>query len=145
VRTVTVDKDTYVIGALNCFEQFSVARRLAPMMATVFNTFSDIQPKLAVATDDDSKFSLIAEVAAGPLAEALATMKEEDVQHILTMCLAAVSKREGTTELSVYDRGSKRLRYSTLQMPAMINLVVNVIMDNLGSFFPTGQPSSNPE
>ena len=53
---------------------------------------------------------------------------------------------EGESQLvPLYDKSMKRLRYSDLTMPAMMNLTIAVIQDNLGSFFPIGQQASTPQ
>jgi hypothetical protein len=129
-RKITIGERTYLIGSLDCFQQFHVARRLGPMLLSVLAA--------AAQAPDDADFESL---LSGPLVEHLATMNQEDVDFVLCTCLGVVRVQlsdNGTAPL--WDKTSKQLRYQDLQMPAMLQLTIAVCKDNLGSFFPTRQP-----
>lgn len=133
LRELTIADRTYLVGTLDCFKQFSVARRLGPLLLSFFSALTE-----SPAGQD------IEALVSAPLVAQLAKMPEEDVDHVLKTCLSVVRvKQVDGSSSPIYDAGSKQLRYQDLQMPAMMQLVVAVIKDNLGSFFPTGQPASS--
>jgi hypothetical protein len=96
----------------------------------------------AAQAPDDANFM---DLLSGPLVAHLATMPQDDVDFVLHTCLAAVrvQQADGKSSIGLYDKGSKQLRYQDLKMPAMLQLTIAVIKDNLGSFFPLGQPESS--
>lgn len=131
MTSVTIDNRKYLVGALNCFEQFHVARRLGPMLLSALAS--------AAQAPESADFM---DLLSGPLIEHLATMKDADVDHILHTCLGAVRVSEAdNASAPLYDKIAKQLRYQDLHMPAMLQLTVAVCKDNLGSFFPTRQPA----
>lgn len=135
-REITIDNRRYNIGTIDVFQQFHVARRIGPM---VLGIIAAVQ-----GGEDDGPESLL-NLVSGPMANALAEMRQDDADYVLYECLSAVRVVEGEGNLvTLYDKARKQLRYADLKMPAMLSLVYSVLQDNLGSFFPTGQQESTP-
>lgn len=139
MNTVTLDNRQYSIGKLDVFQQFHVARRMAPLMMALLGAVRSTPGS----TDSVPDVSL--DATSGALADALSTMKEEDVNYVLYSCLSVVKVVEnGNSLVGLYDKNSKMLRYSDITMQTMLALAINVIQDNLGSFFLSGQQESIP-
>jgi hypothetical protein len=110
---------TYSIEKLNAFEQLHIARRLAPMLAS-----------LAGAEDEGGALPAIADT--------LSKMSDDDVNYIVNNCLKACKrKQEGKGYAKVMVSGA--LMFADIDLTAMLALVQAVVEENLGSFFPTSQ------
>jgi hypothetical protein len=123
---VEISGQQYRIGRLDAKRQFHVARRLAPLLAG-----------LGGALKGEAKG--FAEMVS-PIAEALAKMSDEDTDYVLDTCLLVVQRQSGQGWQSVMVKNGGLL-FQDIDLPAMLQLTVAVIQQNLGSFFPGG-PSS---
>lgn len=139
-RTVTVSGVTYSIGTLAARPSFHVARRIAPLLANLSeaaaSVFKKIKPNASEASEDVDLSPL-----AGPLAEALADMKEEDCDYVIDACLKVCKRQQGNSFFPVVNAGG-HIMYSDIDMATMMRLTVSVIQSSLGSFFPIAQPEA---
>lgn len=119
----------YRIGKLDAFKQLHIARRLAPLMAGMVKAFS--------ASDGEDALDL----AAVPIAEAIAQMSDADVEYVTKTCLRAVKRIDSGKALDMMV--GEDLRYQDIDLATMLQLTVAVVKDNLGSFFLTGQSLLN--
>jgi hypothetical protein len=124
---------TYSIGKMNAFEQLHVARRLAPMLASLVTSFNS---SLTDGLNEDS----ILELATGPLADTFAKMSNDDVNFIVNTCLSACQRKQERIYSKVMANGS--LMFMDIELDTMMGLVLYVVQENLGRFFPTSQPTS---
>lgn len=113
----------YRCGKLDARKQFHVARRLAVILDKLAPHFAN------GAGIGEGGADLI-----GPLAEAVAGMKDEDVDYILDACLAVVERKDGQSWIHVFNASSKRLQYQDIDMVGMLTMAANVIQENLGGF-----------
>ncbi|SAL25717.1 phage tail assembly chaperone [Caballeronia telluris] len=120
---VEISGQQYRIGRLDAKRQFHVARRLAPLLAG-----------LGGALKGEAKG--FAEMVS-PIAEALAKMSDEDTDYVLDTCLLVVQRQSGQGWQSVMVKNGGLL-FQDIDLPAMLQLTVAVIQQNLGSFFPAG-------
>lgn len=125
---VEINGQSYRIGRLDAKKQFHVARRLAPLLAG-----------LGGALKGEAKG--FAEMVA-PIAEALAKMSDEDTDYVIDTCLAVVARQQGEGFQSVMVKGGG-LIFQDIDLPAMLQITVAVIQQNLGSFFPGGPSALN--
>jgi hypothetical protein len=133
-RTVEISGVTYRTGKLSAKKQFHIARKLAPLLAS----FADSGLLKSKPKDADELLSLLA----GPMAHALSEMKTEDADFVIDSCLEVVQRRQmvGQHETWPLVFVSGTIMFHDIDMPAMMNLTINVLRDNLGSFFPTTPP-----
>lgn len=126
----SIGENYYSSGKLNAFQQFHVARKLGPILVKM-------GPVAAQAlSNPDAGIDLL-----GPVLEALAEMSEEDCNFVLSRCLSVVKRRQGNGPwAAVWHDGAKRLLFEDIDMPVMIQIAMQVIGDNLGSFL--GAPGS---
>lgn len=147
---------TYRAGRLDAFKQFHVQRRLAPALLALTAGAAEqlavmdqklgqtsppadgadgADPSKAEQLDsiiDPAIFGAMAKIMR-PVAEALGSMKDEDVNFILNTCLAAVERKDGNGWQRVMTRGT--LQYADIDAAVMMQLTMRVIQENLGGFF----------
>jgi hypothetical protein len=109
---------TYRVGRMNVFDQWNVARRLMPILASL--------PSKAEANGD----------ALTPLFQAIGKATDDDSNYILHKCLAVVSRKDsGGNWVRVMATGGNALMFEDINMFIMIRLTVAVIKENMGDFF----------
>jgi len=136
-ETLTVGGNEYSIGKMNAIKQFHLARRLAPAIAAI-TTVSVQSPVSAEQNDGTDFFAAIA----GPLSSALANMSDEEVESIIFPCLAVVQRKIAGAWTPVKAKGQNALMYEDIDMATLVQIVIAVVKENLGSFFPGAQPES---
>lgn len=134
---ITVGTHEYSIGKMNAIKQFHLARRLAPAIAAI--TSIHIQPGGTGDTNGADFFGAIA----GPLSSALAKMSDDEIEQIIFPCLAVVQRKEGVAWTAVKAKGQNVLMYEDINAGDLLQLVIAVAKENLGSFFSGAQPESN--
>ena len=140
---VTIKGAEYKIRKLTPFQQFHVARRLAPALwalgaaaAEVVKTAENVQNAAPVedAPEGDQTNGML--TAFGPVAKAFASMSDADSEYILGTCLSVVLRKSGSGWAEVAPKGSQgHLAFDDITLPTMIELALEVIKENLGSFF----------
>lgn len=118
---VEIGGQKYRIGRIDARKQFHVARRLAPILASLgASSFKG---------DGFTKFL-------GPISEALSTMSDEDVDYVIDACLSACQRLQANGQgAPVIARGGG-LMFEDIDMGQMIQLTVKVIQQNMAGFFP---------
>jgi hypothetical protein len=113
----------YRTQKMSAFDQFHVARKLAPVVGSIGSIS-------ALASGDVS--------ALGPLTKAISELPEEDCNMILQKCLSVVSRGDttaaGTTWAPIWSTSAKRFMFEDIDMMAMIQIAGRVIQESLGSF-----------
>lgn len=157
---VTIKGAEYKIRKLTPFQQFHVARRLAPALwalgaaaaevvktaenvqkadtvdAEVVKTAENVQNTASVdkVPEDDPTNRML--TAFGPVAKAFASMSDADSEYILGTCLSVVLRKSGSGWAEVAPKGSQGyLAFDDITLPTMIELALEVIKENLGNFF----------
>lgn len=123
---------TYRIGKLDAFKQFHVARRLAPVLAS-----------LGLGVERLKEMGGSFEELLGPISEVVSKMPEVDVDYILHACLHVTQRKQGDKWARVWAQGGGLL-FQDMDMQAMLRITVEVVKGNLGGFFAMlpGAPSS---
>jgi hypothetical protein len=117
----------YRISRLNAFDQFDVARAIAPFVPALV----PILKAFAAQGDDQQKMdSLIA--ASQPFLDTLARMPKADSRMVINTCLSVASRRQGN-KWSPLMR-DEQLMFSDIDLSTVLPLVVRVIRDSLGPF-----------
>ena len=121
---------TYQIGRLAAMDQFHVARRLAPVIASMGLTVAALAAAGKAVKDDTSIMSIL-----GPVADVVARMSDEDTSMIIHKCLSVVKRLQSDNRYAPIQQGDL-LRFNDIEMPTMLRLTVEVVKENLGGFFP---------
>lgn len=131
----------YRIGTLDCFKQFHVARRLAPLLASLAKASAEVPASIKEAPDTEENSAKWFETISGPLVDAFATMSDETADYITQTCLAVVQRDAGKgTWAPVLVR--QKLMYQDIDMATMVGLTIAVVQDNLAGFFSSGLATS---
>lgn len=117
---ITINDKNYRIGRLDARRQFHVVRRLAPIIGGL----TDLER-----CKDDPLAAL------EPLADAIASMRDQDADYVLNTCLAAVERRQPTGGWAKLMTTGGDLMFQDLDMAAMLRLVWAVLQENLQGFF----------
>jgi hypothetical protein len=139
MKTVEIGGNEYSIAKLNAFQQLHLARKLAPLLTT----FGVALEKRKMSGDETAFLEMIS----GNFADALATMREEDVDFIIHTSLSVCARKQVVGVAApvfspVVIKGSKELMFQDMDLAVLVQLTLEVIEENLGSFFTIAQPSS---
>lgn len=118
----------YQISKLDARRQFHLVRKLAPVLAGL------VEATLQ-APGQPLTFALIA----GPLAQKISDMRQDDVDYILTTCLAVCSRVVNGQPAPVQAAGTDKLMFPDIDMPVMLQLTMAAIEENLGDFLGSAQ------
>ena len=111
---------TYRAGKLNAKQQLHVSRRLAPL-------FAAMAPALKPGVS-------LADMPVEPLAEALAGLPDAAVDYVVDTCLSVVQRQQGPAWQFVWNKQAQAMQFADIEMPAMLQIVAQVIMENLRGF-----------
>lgn len=131
----------YSIGKLDAFGQSNLLRRLAPIIAPLAVTAKKL-PQLPTGSDGEKDFVPFLEMLAGPLADALAGMPDEQFEKIIFPCLSVVKRKIPGGWAPVKAAGANRLMFEDIDGMGLLQLAFEVIEENLASFFPSPQADS---
>lgn len=130
------DGGTYSIGKLGPMDQWKITKRFMAQVKRNFDRWTR-EEKIAGRNPKEGDFS------EPSLEFTLSEMSDEDSGIIIATALSAVQKKQdGGAWAPVLAPGTTRIQFAEMQQEAMIALTVAVIMDNITSFFPSGQPNS---
>ena len=127
--TIELAGSVYSIGRMDALTQFHVARRLAPVVATLGKSIAE----LTTAEGQQSQEAWITEVF-GPVMDIVAKMGDDESNYIIHTCLNVVSRKQEGGKFAPVQR-NKQMMFNDIEMPVMFRLVVEVIKENLGGFF----------
>lgn len=138
---VEIDGHTYMLGRLDAFQQFHVARKIGPIMIKLNIGLTD----LALMSKDKDHQEVLP-LLLGPVTEVVAKMATEDVDFVLHTCMGVCGRVDPTIgRASPVMRGAQ-LMFQDISMATMLQLTVGVLRENLTDFFPIlGGVSLSPE
>lgn len=122
---VSINGHEYSIGKLSAFDQFHVARRLAPLLAAAAG---GLGPNGKPAAEELDPSAILA---------ALSAIKDEDVEFIFNTCLKAAERRQSGAWAKVRRDGTTMFE---LSLPELLQVCAKVFEVNLGNFT-SGLPS----
>lgn len=144
-----IKENEYRTTKMDVLRQFHISRKIAPVIPTLIPIFGQLaadakanaeKAKAEGRTPDASdmlslsmdKMSLVL----GPFADALASMKEEDVDYIMDVCLATVSRKVTVGNSANWARigSAKALAFDDIDLSVVFPIVTKVIWENLGPF-----------
>ena len=127
MSTVEIKGVSYQIGTLDAMKQFHVSRRIGPILAAMGVSIEELS-KNGGNLDEGGMMEVM-----GPVMTVVSKMDDETVEYIIKTCLEVVSRQEGDRWAKVQVNG--RLMYADIGMPEMLQLTVETVKGNLGSFF----------
>lgn len=139
--------DTYRIGKLNAFQQFHLSRKVAPIIPTLIPVFlklkgsaKELAAAVAAGTGSDAAGKPLSGDLEGlaalmqPFADGIAGMPDETAEFILSTCLGAVQRKQGTSWFQVWNASQNVCMFDDLDLGVMLKLSVRVITESLGPF-----------
>lgn len=133
--------DTFRIGKLNAFQQFHLSRKVAPMIPTLIPVFLKLKgaDKAAAAEGAADAAPLSSDLGAlaelmQPFAEGIAAMPDETAEFILSTCLGAVQRKQGTAWFPVWSASQNVCMFDDIDLGVMMKLSFRVITESLGPF-----------
>ena len=132
----------YSAGKLNARQQFHVARRFAPVIKGLGGVVEQLGGVIALvdaAKSGDLRtrlFGLDPFAIAQPLADALAEMKEADVDYIIDLCLSVTQRKIGTgaTGWGPVSAPNGLPMYTDMSWLDLAQIAVKVVEVNLLNF-----------
>lgn len=139
----TISGQKYRIGDLTPKEQFHVARRIAPIISDIAG--AAVAALRAPGALDPDKMT---EEAIGALlvsfAGGLGKMKNDEADYVIDTCLSACTRDQGNGQWAPVAGRQGGMMFADIKLPEMVQLVVAVVQENLGGFFPEAAPDKAP-
>jgi hypothetical protein len=131
----TINGVEYRSGKLTAFTQFHIVRRLTPCLGKLSALASsgvklqfDAEGKVSDMDGDISKVLT-------PLGEALAVLKDEDVEYVLNACLSVTRRKRAGGGAWTLLRVDGTPMFDDLSLPLMLQIAWHVIRENIQDFF----------
>ena len=118
----------YRTGRIDTIKQFHVARRLAPVVASV-GTSMFVPPKDKEMTKEELLFHMFE-----PAMLVVSKMSDEDVNYIIGACLSVAQRKSGDKWAAVMTGG--QIMFQDMDMSTTMRLTMDTLRGNLGDFFP---------
>ena len=148
MKVVIVDGEQYSIDKMDAIKQFQVVRRLTPVLAALFKSI-DVDEKPETENAEQMAKEVIHGFLsnAGPLADALAGMSDEQVENIIYPCMAVVKRAQGPAWAPIKAPGQNKLMFADINGMTLVKLTIEVLKENFANFFSgvlSAQPGSPP-
>ena len=139
MREFTVGEHTYCsVRKLDVFKQSHVLRRLAPLIAGFMRSAPEMVAPVQEGDDPEQRAqAMMAAVLNNldPLAEALTSMKDEDLDYVLKTCLAVLSRKMGKGRgLTPVVDSNGSMMFEDITLPQLYQLTWEVLQENLSGF-----------
>lgn len=121
---------TYRTAKMPPLPSFHVARRVIPVLAQMGLTAAQLENG---ANAKDAQMTMMQLL--GPVAEVVAKMSDDDVNYVIYTCLAHVSRKQSDGRYAPVVKGLQMM-FADLTMDDMLGLTIQVLRENVGSFFP---------
>lgn len=117
----------YRASKLDAISQFHVVRRLAPVLGSLQN--ADLSG--AMSGTEDGLTSILV-----PLSNAVAAMTDADTEYVLSTCLNVCQREQpgGLGWSPVWNAAAKRPQYDDINLPALLQIVAQVLRSSVGDF-----------
>lgn len=116
-------------------DQFHVLRRVSPLLGSI----SGAARALLDGTKNNEELTAELVSSIGPLTETLASMKDEDLDYVMNVCMLKVERLDPSDNRwhPVYvQHGAKAMvMYQDIDMLTELRLVSEMIKENLSGFF----------
>lgn len=134
---LTIKGENYRIAKLSVFEQLNVSRKLLPVIAGIITNFSAVRENMLAKDTDGALNAIVPKIA-----DAVATLSDDDVDAILFPCLQVVSRQHMKAWVPVCRQ--RDMAFDDIELPVMLQLVARVVADSLGNFLQERPTSAMP-
>lgn len=125
----------YRTAKLSVFDQLKVSRKLLPVLAGMLADFQSLR-----AASQGGDMARAMETVLPKIADAVASMSDDDTNAVIHPCLGVVSRRHGKDAwVPVFSDGE--LAFDDIDLMSMLQLVGRVVGDSLGNFLPASPAS----
>lgn len=125
----------YRTAKLSVFDQLKVSRKLLPVLAGMLADFQSLRE-----ASQGGDMARAMETVLPKIADAVASMSDDDTNAVVHPCLAVVSRRHGKDAwVPVFSDGE--LAFDDIDLMSMLQLVGRVVGDSLGNFLPASPAS----
>lgn len=128
---VTIQGQVYRTGKLNAFQQFHVARRLAPILQSISNVATKLPEPSSAQLGENDTVALL-----DGLTNVVSRMSDEDCNYVLNACLGACSRQQGAGWARVQAANGGGLMFVDIDMNVMLQLAFATVRENITNFFP---------
>ena len=132
---LVVNGEQYRTGKLTAFQQFHIARRLAPVFFALGGVRGRVE-QAAQVTDAPDVDTLLE--AFEPLAEAVSQLSDADSEYVLKACFLVGAKQQGPAWAPLLAPNGA-LMFQDMDLKTMMQIVITTVQENLGGFFPGAQ------
>ena len=144
-----IGADRYQATKLDAMNQGKLLKRILPLIPPLVPLYLALPNEEAQSEDaaaqgeapKKEKEESPADIAkvlqlAGPFADSLSSVKDEDFEWILSTCLASVKLYQEDRFMPFWNRQAKRSMFMDREdISVLLPIVVNVIQENLSRFF----------
>jgi hypothetical protein len=139
----TIKARVYHSTKLGAIKQAHLMRRLLPLVASLTNLGKlNIKALAASAQAAPGATADVARDAIMPIANAIAELSDEQFNYIIDLCMGQVRREEGEganiRQVQIWNRAAQALQYEDIDLPVMLQICGEVIMENLAGFLPAG-------
>lgn len=138
-----INSHNYKTSKIGVMTQWAVTRRIAPVIGGILTPELLKQVMTLIPKGPDSEGQTVVdmdkmlEIFSGvfhPFIEALAKMSDADSEFVINNCLAVVHRQQKVGGWQVVKPLGSGLMFEDIDMIEMMQLVLRVLIDNVGSF-----------
>jgi hypothetical protein len=130
---IAIGENVFRIGKLNAIQQLHVSRKIAPVLPKILPAMVASKALMASITEENPDIEGLSSMLS-PVAEALASMPDADVEYVFNECLSAVQMQQGNAFVSIWNKDTQRSQFDFIDFFLMIRLVVHTIWGSLSGF-----------
>lgn len=130
----TIHKTVYRSGKLDAFTQLHIVRRLTPCIGKLAGLVGSGVKVMFDAEGNITGVDGDMDAVIMPLAAAITTLADEDVEYILNACLAVTERKQPGGAWARLRVGDTTM-FDGMTLPVLIQIAYYVIMENLEDFF----------
>lgn len=120
----------YSVGKMSVLRQLHVSRRVALILPPLINVYLQMGGSQKPLTESLQEMASTLQ----PFIDGLAGMKDEDVEYILSSCLAVVQRKQDSGWANVWSVSAGQAMFDDMDLGTLLELAARVIADNLGPF-----------
>lgn len=117
MKEFSIGEVTYRTGPIDLFVQLKMGLKIAPLL------------NQAVGSVKDEALSLDA------ILGILSSAAPDDIDFVVTQCVASVQRREGQSWAAIYNRDSGRLMYEKILPIDLLKITVEVLEEKILPFY----------
>ena len=134
----------YRTGRIDARKQFSIFKRLAPILQELVTAVREISPDGAPPdTSSPEAQNAFLEKLSGPLAASFKQIDDDDSNYIIDVCLNVCERASGGGWAPLMRGGALMFDDLRYDLSTQLSLTFAVLRENLGNFFSSVQPDTS--